>query len=89
MDYKALLTPKILLTILAPCWYCSGSIRQFNIGTLVVGENINFAGHLDWLEDAGVKIILLQNRECIELMQSFITFHPDTWNEGIGEPACD
>lgn len=80
---------KILVTTLAPCWYCSGLIRQFSIGTLVVGENINFAGHLDWLEEAGVKVILLQNPECIELMQSFITLHPDIWNEDIGECVCD
>lgn len=78
---------KILVTTLAPCWYCSGLIRQFNIGTVVVGESVNFAGHLDWLRDAGVNVIELRDPQCIELMGRFIEQRPDIWNEDIGE--CD
>lgn len=77
---------KILVTTLAPCWYCSGLIRQFMIGTLVVGESYNFAGHLDWLRDAGITVIELNDSRCIELMTTFINQRPDLWLEDIG--AC-
>ena len=43
----------IMVTTLAPCWYCSGLVRQFGIGTVVVGESVNFAGGIDWLRDNG------------------------------------
>jgi len=76
---------KILVTTLAPCWYCSGLIRQFNIGTVVVGESVNFSGHLDWLKEAGVKIIELHDVRCISLMQQFIANSPAIWFEDIGE----
>ncbi|MCG8312834.1 MAG: nucleoside deaminase [Pseudomonadales bacterium] len=79
---------KIMVTTLAPCWYCSGLIRQFNIGTVVVGESHNFSGHLDWLRDAGVTIIELDDPDCIELMAKFIKQSPAIWNEDIGE-CCD
>ena len=78
---------KILVTTLAPCWYCSGLIRQFNIGTVVVGESKNFEGHLDWLREAGVKVIEMHNDQCISLMQRFIEQSPHIWFEDIGE--CD
>lgn len=77
----------ILVTTLAPCWYCSGLIRQFNIGTVVIGESVNFAGHKDWLTDAGVKIIDLNDANCIDLMRRFIEQSPHIWFEDIGE--CD
>jgi creatinine deaminase len=76
---------KILVTTLAPCWYCSGLIRQFNIGTVIVGESVNFDGHLDWLKEAGVKVIELNNAHCIDLMKRFIEKYPDIWFEDIGE----
>jgi creatinine deaminase len=76
---------KILVTTLAPCWYCSGLIRQFNIGTVIVGESVNFDGHLDWLKEAGVKVIELNNAHCIDLMKRFIEKSPDIWFEDIGE----
>lgn len=76
---------KILVTTLAPCWYCSGLIRQFQIGTVVVGESENFAGHLDWLREAGVQVIELKDRECTDLMRRFIRQSPELWNEDIGE----
>ena len=78
---------KILVTTLAPCWYCSGLIRQFNIGTVVVGESDNFSGHLDWLREAGVNVIELHDADCIELMRRFIEQSPHIWFEDIGE--CD
>lgn len=78
---------KILVTTLAPCWYCSGLVRQFHIGTVVVGETENFAGHLDWLREAGTQVIELNDRECAELMRRFIRQSPKLWNEDIGEPG--
>src|SRR5271156_6842033 len=48
---------KIMVTTLAPCWYCSGLVRQFNFGTLIVGESRNFAGGLDWLRQLGIRVI--------------------------------
>lgn len=80
---------KILVTTLAPCWYCSGLIRQFHIGTVVVGESQNFAGHLDWLRGAGVNVVELNDAECIALMRRFIEQSPEIWNEDIGECNCD
>ncbi|HXG08527.1 MAG TPA: nucleoside deaminase [Gemmataceae bacterium] len=76
---------KILVTTLAPCWYCSGLVRQFQIGTVVVGESVNFAGGLDWLRENGVRVIDLRSPECIALLRSFIAAHPDLWAEDIGE----
>lgn len=78
---------KILVTTLSPCWYCSGLIRQFNIGTVVVGESVNFAGHLDWLREAGVIVIEMYDEKCIALMKRFIDLSPHIWFEDIGE--CD
>ena len=78
---------KILVTTLAPCWYCSGLIMQFNIGTVVIGESVNFAGHKEWLTEAGIQIIDLNDANCIALMHRFIQKSPHIWLEDIGE--CD
>ncbi|MGA3100779.1 MAG: nucleoside deaminase [Terracidiphilus sp.] len=75
----------VMVTSLAPCWYCSGLVRQFRIGTLVVGDSRTFAGGLDWLRENGVEVIDLDNGECRELMETFIARHPEIWNEDIGE----
>jgi len=75
----------VMVTTLAPCWYCSGLVRQFRIGTLVVGDSRTFAGGLDWLRENGIEVIDLDNRECRELMETFIAAHPAIWNEDIGE----
>jgi len=75
----------VMVTTLAPCWYCSGLVRQFRIGTLVVGESRNFAGGLAWLRENGVKVIDLDSAECSELLAAYIASHPDVWNEDIGE----
>ena len=76
---------KIMVTTLAPCWYCSGLVRQFNIGTLVVGESVNFDGGVEWLKENGVRVIDLNSAECIELLGGYIEANPDVWNEDIGE----
>ena len=75
----------VMVTTLAPCWYCSGLVRQFRIGTLVVGDSRTFAGGLDSLRENGVEVVDLDNLECRELMKTFIAQHPEIWNEDIGE----
>ncbi|HUQ29383.1 MAG TPA: nucleoside deaminase [Usitatibacter sp.] len=75
----------IMVTTLAPCWYCSGLIVQFRIGTVVVGESRTFRGGIDWLRERGVKVVDLGSAECEALLATFITAHPDVWNEDIGE----
>ena len=75
----------IMVTTLAPCWYCSGLVRQFGIGTVVVGESQTFQGGIDWLREAGVNVIDLHSQECIYLLGDFIAKYPEVWNEDIGE----
>ena len=75
----------IMMTTLAPCWYCSGLVRQFNIGAVVVGESVNFRGGIDWLRESGVEVIDLQSQECIQMLADYIQAHPEVWNEDIGE----
>jgi creatinine deaminase len=76
---------KIMVTTLAPCWYCSGLVRQFNIGTVVVGESVNFQGGIDWLRESGVEVIDLNSAECIEMLKTYTDANPAVWNEDIGE----
>ncbi|MCO6510564.1 MAG: nucleoside deaminase [Aridibacter famidurans] len=80
-DYRS----TVMVTTLAPCWYCSGLIRQFRIGTVVVGESETFSGGIEWLRDNGVKVIDLDSEECKDLLGAFIEAHPEVWNEDIGE----
>jgi cytosine/creatinine deaminase len=75
----------IMVTTLAPCWYCSGLVRQFRIGTLIVGESRNFKGGVDWLAESGVRVIDLDDQQCIDLLAGYIGEHPEVWNEDIGE----
>jgi len=75
----------IMVTTLAPCWYCSGLVRQFNIGTVVVGESVNFRGGIDWLREHGVTVIDLESAECVGLLAGYIAANPQIWNEDIGE----
>jgi len=75
----------IMVTTLAPCWYCSGLVRQFKIGTVVVGESKTFSGGVQWLRDNGVTVIDLDDPEGAALMENFIRDHPALWNEDIGE----
>jgi cytosine deaminase len=76
---------KIMVTTLAPCWYCSGLVRQFNIGTVIVGESVNFPGGLDWLRENGVAVVDLHSAECIQLLAGYIAANPSVWHEDIGE----
>jgi cytosine/creatinine deaminase len=76
---------KIMATTLAPCWYCSGLIRQFGIATVVVGESVNFRGGIDWLRENGIEVIDLGSRECVELLAKYVNDHPEVWKEDIGE----
>lgn len=76
---------KIMVTTLAPCWYCSGLIRQFKIGTVVVGESKTFQGGIDWLRASGVKVIDLESDSCVEMLSTYIIENPEVWNEDIGE----
>jgi cytosine deaminase len=75
----------IMVTTLAPCWYCSGLVRQFNIGTVIVGETLNFQGGVDWLRENGVTVIDLASAECVKLLADYIAANPEIWNEDIGE----
>ncbi|HET6632934.1 MAG TPA: nucleoside deaminase [Rhodanobacteraceae bacterium] len=75
----------IMVTTLAPCWYCSGLVRQFRIGKVIVGESRTFAGGLDWLREHGVEVVDMDSNTCVDLLGQFIRAHPDVWNEDIGE----
>lgn len=78
----------VMVTTLAPCWYCSGLVRQFGIRTLVVGESRTFSGGLDWLRSAGVTVFDLDSDECVTMMQSYIRDHAAIWYEDIGEDTA-
>lgn len=75
----------IMVTTLAPCWYCSGLVRQFNIGKVIVGESETFQGGVEWLRKNSIEVVDLNNSECKELLGGFIAKHPEVWNEDIGE----
>ncbi len=75
---------KIMVTTLAPCWYCSGLIRQFGIGRVVVGESVNFRGGIDWLAENGIDVIDLRSEECVQMLAKYIANHAEIWNEDIG-----
>ena len=80
-DYRS----TTMVTTLSPCWYCSGLVRQFGIGAVVVGEARTFSGGHDWLAEHGVQVTVLDDVECIDLMTRFIEDHPALWSEDIGE----
>jgi len=75
----------VMVTTLAPCWYCSGLLRQFAIPAVVVGESRTFQGGMEWLREHGVRIVECDSQECVDLLQAFITRRPEVWNEDIGE----
>jgi creatinine deaminase len=75
----------VMVTTLAPCWYCSGLVRQFGIGTVIVGESVNFEGGIDWLRENGVSVVDMNSTECIEMLGEYIRENPEVWNEDIGE----
>jgi cytosine/creatinine deaminase len=79
-DYRS----TVMVTTLSPCWYCSGLVRQFNIGALVIGESQTFSGGHDWLAEHGVAVTVLDDERCVAMMTEFIEAHPALWNEDIG-----
>jgi cytosine/creatinine deaminase len=81
-DYRA----TTMVTTLAPCWYCSGLVRQFGIGRVVVGESENFKGGIDWLREAGIEVVDLRSSECAQRMDLWIRSNRDLWSEDIGVP---
>jgi creatinine deaminase len=76
----------VMVTTLSPCWYCSGLIRQFGIGSVIIGENRTFEGGQDWLAEHGVQVTLLDDPRCVTMMTEFIAANPALWNEDIGVP---
>jgi cytosine deaminase len=76
---------KTIVTTLAPCWYCSGLVRQFGVGRVIVGESVNFAGGVAWLRESGVEVVDLASKECIEMLSNWIRDNPNLWAEDIGE----
>jgi len=74
-----------MVTTLSPCWYCSGLVRQFGISNVVVGEARTFSGGHEWLAEFGVRVLLLDDEDCVQLLGGYIAAHPDVWNEDIGE----
>ncbi|MCW0214637.1 MAG: nucleoside deaminase [Pseudonocardia sp.] len=81
-DYRS----TTMVTTLSPCWYCSGLIRQFGIGAVVIGESRTFTGGHDWLAEHGVRVTLLDDERCAAMMEEFIVARPELWNEDIGIP---
>jgi cytosine deaminase len=74
----------IMVTTLAPCWYCTGLIRQFGFQTVVIGESVNFSGGEDSLRELGLNVLDLADPECITMMRDYIAANPTLWNEDIG-----
>lgn len=77
----------VLYTTLSPCPMCTGAILLYGIPKVVIGENKTFLGSEDLLKSHGVEVEVLNNQECIDLMDSFIRLHPEIWFEDIGEPG--
>ena len=74
----------VIYTTLSPCSMCSGAILLYGIPTVIVGENRTFIGEEELLRSRGVEVRVLQNAECIRLMEEFIATKPELWNEDIG-----
>jgi cytosine deaminase len=72
-----------MYTTLSPCMMCTGTIVQFGIGRVVIGEDKNFPGNIGFLRERGVEVTLLDDQDCIDLMQKFIAERPDLWYEDI------
>ncbi|NRA10732.1 MAG: nucleoside deaminase [Crocinitomicaceae bacterium] len=75
----------VIYSTLMPCYMCAGTIVQFKIPKVIVGESKTFSGARDFMESHGVEVIDLNNSECIEMMENFIKEKPQLWNEDIGE----
>ena len=79
-DYRS----ATLYTTLSPCDMCSGTVLLYRIPKVVIGENHTFQGPEEYLRSRGVELVMVDNKECRELMGAFIAAHPDLWNEDIG-----
>jgi cytosine/creatinine deaminase len=74
----------VMATTLSPCWYCSGLVRQFNIGAVVIGEADTFSGGHEWLAENGVEVVVLNDPQCRAILEAFIAENPQVWDEDIG-----
>ena len=74
-----------MVTTLAPCWYCSGLIRQFGFRRVIVGESRTFQGGIEWLRSLGIEVMDLDSQQCVDLLADYIQKNPVVWNEDIGE----
>jgi len=74
----------VMVTTLSPCWYCSGLVRQFGIGAVVVGEARTFVGGHSWLAENGVEVVVLDDPACRRILADFVDEHPELWYEDIG-----
>ncbi len=75
----------IMATTLAPCWYCSGLVKQFGFRTLIIGESRNFQGGIEWLRSLGVNVVDMDSQDCTSMLREYIRLNPEVWNEDIGE----
>ena len=75
----------VLYTTLSPCMMCSGTIVQFSIPRVVIGENTTFGGNEAFLQGRGVEVVILGDERCKTIMRDFIRLYPDVWKEDIGE----
>lgn len=75
----------VLYSTLSPCDMCSGAVLLYGIPKVIVGENRTFRGPEEYLKSRGVEIVVLDNQECRNLMETFIQKNPELWNEDIGE----
>lgn len=75
----------IMVTTLAPCWYCSGLVRQFGFRRVIVGESRTFQGGVEWLRSSGVEVMDMDSAECVQMMERFVAERPEVWAEDIGE----
>lgn len=74
-----------MVTTLSPCDMCTGAILLYEIPRVVIGENRTFTGAEDYLRSRGVELVVLDDAECVAMMEEFISIHPQLWNEDIGE----
>lgn len=75
----------VLYSTLMPCYMCAGTVVQFNIKKVIVGESKTFPGAPEFMKQHGVEVVNLQNEECIRMMEKFIQEKPQLWNEDIGK----
>jgi cytosine/creatinine deaminase len=75
----------VLYTTLSPCMMCAGTIVQFKIPRVVIGDTVNFGGNIEFLRGQGVEVVVLETPGCVALMRKFIAEKPELWNEDIAE----